>query len=139
MFSYIINVIFSYIIDISKNIINVFYSLNNKNKEDLYLIEPNNKNKEDLYLIEPNNKSNDTNKSNNTNKTNNNSFYHNSISCPNNLYSHDKYKIKVNKPLVINLDLRCDYCKRLIMKDKSIYCFNDKIFCSDICRVKHIK
>ena len=126
MFSYIINVIFSYIIDISKNIINVFYSLNNKNKED-------------LYLIEPNNKSNDTNKSNNTNKTNNNSFYHNSISCPNNLYSHDKYKIKVNKPLVINLDLRCDYCKRLIMKDKSIYCFNDKIFCSDICRVKHIK
>ena len=70
---------------------------------------------------------------------NNNTYYRNSISCPNNLYSHDKYKIKVNKPLVINLDLRCDYCKRLIMKDKSIYCFNDKIFCLDICRAKYIK
>ena len=73
------------------------------------------------------------------NKINNNSSYRNSISCPNNLYSHDKYKIKVNKPLVINLDLRCDYCKRLIMKDNSIYCFNDKIFCLDICRAKYIK
>ena len=73
------------------------------------------------------------------NKINNNSSYRNSISCPNNLYSQNKCKIKVSKPLVINLDLRCDNCKRLIMKDKSIYCFNDKIFCLDICRAKYIK
>ena len=73
------------------------------------------------------------------NKINNNTYYRNSISCPNNLYSQNKCKIKVSKPLVINLDLRCDNCKRLIMKDKSIYCFNDKIFCLDICRAKYIK
>ena len=109
MFSYIINVIFSYIIDISKNIIYLFSSLYNKNEEELYLIEP-------------------------TNTNNINTSYRNSISCPNNLYSHNKYKISVNKPLVINLNLRCDKCKRIIMKDNSIYCFNDKIFCSEICR-----
>jgi hypothetical protein len=135
MFSYIINIIYSYIISISKNIINLPSLLCNKNKEDLYSVEINNT---DYINNINNNINNDTNNINND-SNNINIQYRNSISCPNNLYSQNKYKIKVTKPLVINLDLRCDYCKRLIMKDKSIYCFNDKIFCSDICRVKYIK
>ena len=121
MFTYIINVIFSYITDISKNIIYVFSSLCNDNKEDLYSLESNNIN------------------NNQYRNSINNNPYRNSISCPNNLYSNDKYKIKATKPLTIILDLRCEHCKRLIMKDKSIYCFNDKIFCSDICRLKYLK
>jgi formylmethanofuran dehydrogenase subunit E len=66
-------------------------------------------------------------------------YYRNSLSCPTNLYSHNNYKIKVSKPLIINLEYRCDKCKRMIMKNYDIYCFNDKIFCSDACRTKYIK
>ncbi len=66
-------------------------------------------------------------------------YYRNSLSCPTNLYSHNNYKIKVSKPLIINLEYRCDKCKRMIMKNNDIYCFNDKIFCSDACRTKYIK
>lgn len=138
MFLHVVNVIFSYITDISKNIF-YYFSSPNKNNEDLYSIEINTDNINNTTYNINNYTDNIKNYTDNINNSTNNTYYRNSMSCPNNLYSHDKYKIKVNKPLVINLDLRCDYCKRLIMKDKSIYCFNDKIFCLNICRAKYIK